>query len=70
MVFDCDYVSDSTSLAAYVSRNNVITWHGAFGIGNLSFIDSPDLHIVFNSRREYESWEASGRPVDFQFRLF
>lgn len=61
---------DSTSLAVYVSRNNVITWHGDCGIGNLTFIDSPSLHIVFNNRHEYESWDASGRPVNFQFRLF
>lgn len=61
---------DSASLAAYVRQNNVVTWHGDYGMGNLIFIDCRDLHIVFNSRSEYESWHTSGRPVNFQLRLF
>ncbi len=61
---------DSASLSAYVKENNVITWHGDIGIGNLTFIDGCDLHIVFNTRNEYELWVASGKPVNFQLRLF
>lgn len=62
--------SDSDSLADYVRKNNVVTWHGDYGMGNLIFIDSHDLHIVFMSRREYEKWDAAGRPLCFQLSLF
>lgn len=61
---------DSASLAAYVKQNDVIKWHGDSGIGSLTFIDGRDLHIVFNTRKEYEIWNASGKPIDFQLRLF
>lgn len=61
---------DSDSLADYVRKHNVVTWHGDFGIGNLTFIDSHDRHIVFMSRREYEDWNAAGCPVCVQLSLF
>ncbi len=64
------FFSDSNSLIAYVKENNVVTWHGSFGIGNLNFIDNRNLHVVFDSRSEYESWVASGKPVNFQLSLF
>lgn len=61
---------DSESLVDYVRRNNVVTWHGCHGIGNLTFIDSNDLHIVFSSRQDYENWCAKGMPENVQLRLF
>lgn len=61
---------DSESLKEYVRKNNVITWHGSMGLGNLEFIDSYDLHIVFSSRQDYEKWCAAGKPVEVQLRLF
>lgn len=61
---------DSESLADYVCKNNVVTWHGCYGMGNLVFIDSSDLHIVFSSRQDYENWCAAGKPVCVQLRLF
>lgn len=61
---------DSDSLREYVRKHDVITWHGDHGIGNLTFIDTSDLHIVFSSRSDYEKWDAAGRPVCLQFSLF
>ena len=61
---------DSDLLKEYVRRHNVITWHGCYGIGNLSFIDSNDLHIVFSSRSEYEKWVDAGEPICVQLSLF
>lgn len=61
---------DSLSLQSYVRQHNVITWHGCYGIGSLMFIDSYDLHIVFDSRRDYENWCNAGKPVNVQLALF
>lgn len=61
---------DSASLSDYVKKNNVVMWHGDIGIGNLTFIDSSSLHVVFSSRSEYERWDAAGRPVCYQISLF
>ena len=61
---------DSASLGDYIKKNEVYTWHGDQGIGNLTFIDSPSLHVVFSSRSEYDRWDAAGRPVCYQFSLF
>lgn len=60
---------DSNSLHEFVRVHDVITWHGCYGIGNLNFIDSPDLHVVFLSRSEYEKWDNDGCPVNFQLSL-
>lgn len=63
--------SSSKDLQDYVRENNVITWHGIYGIGSLTFIDSPTLHIVFENDKEYRIWDSSGRSLDgFQYSLF
>lgn len=69
-VFGCDFFLDSVSLVAYVKEHNVVTWHGDVGIGNLTFIDTPNLHVVFSSRSDYEKWCSDGQPVSFQLSLF
>lgn len=59
----------SDDLKAYVAANNVITWHGIYGMGSLTFIDTSDLHIVFTSRSDYENWR-DGKYAAVQFSLF
>lgn len=63
-----EFFSSSAALKEFVSKNNVITFHGAYGVGSLLFIDSSDLHVVFGCRSDYESWCAAGSPV--QISLF
>ncbi len=69
-VFGCDFFLDSASLVAYVKEHNVVTWHGDVGLGNLTFIDAANLHVVFFSRFEYEKWCSDGKPVSAQLSLF
>uniref|UniRef100_A0AAU8B354 Uncharacterized protein n=1 Tax=Dulem virus 192 TaxID=3145669 RepID=A0AAU8B354_9VIRU len=52
----------------YVAANDVTIWHGDYGLGSLTFIDVSDLHVVFDSRLDYENWDACGRPI--QMTLF
>lgn len=70
-VFGCDsFFLTSAALNDYVNANNVITWHGDYGMGSLLFIDSDSLHlhVVFDTRSDYEDWLASGSPI--QISLF
>lgn len=62
------YFVDSDSMMAYVHAHDVTVWHGDFGLGTLTFIDGVDLHVVFDSRSDYENWSAAGCPV--QMTLF
>lgn len=62
------FFPSSAALKDYVSKNNVITWSGPYGMGSLLYIDSVDLHVVFGSRTDYELWCAAGSPE--QISLF
>jgi hypothetical protein len=67
-VFGYDFFSLSDDLKEYVRKNNVIVWHGDYGIGSLLFIDSSMLHVVFADRQDYENWVSCGSPE--QLTLF
>lgn len=56
------FFADSSSLKDFVSRNDVTVWHGSIGLGTLSFIDTYSLHVVFDTRKDYEDWLANGKP--------
>lgn len=62
------FFQTSDALREYVRQNDVITWHGDYGLGLLSMIDTSSLHVVFDSQCDYECWDAAGRPV--QMSLF
>lgn len=62
------FFSSSAALKEYVSRYNVIHWSGSYGFGSLLFIDCDNLHVCFESRSDFDSWCAAGRPV--QISLF
>nr|DAH83106.1 MAG TPA: hypothetical protein [Microviridae sp.] len=62
------FFSSSSDLKEYVCKNNVIVWHGSYGLGSLLFIDSCMLHVVFSDREDYENWVSSGSPE--QLTLF
>lgn len=59
----------SDDLKAYVAAHNVITWHGIYGMGYLTFFDTSDLHIVFTSRSDLDNWR-DGKYDAVQFALF
>lgn len=56
------FFASSDDLRDFVRLNDVTVWHGDFGIGTLTFIDSDTLHVVFGSRSDYEAWVLSGQP--------
>lgn len=58
------FFASSSDLRKYVELYNEITWHGFVGLGSLEFIDS-DIHVVFDSRQDYEQWLRDGQPVQF-----
>ena len=58
---------DSASLHSYVEKHNTFTRCGNVLIGSLEYIDSPDLRVVFDSRKDYERFK---KGVDIQISLF
>ena len=58
---------DSASLHAYVDEHNTFTRHGAVLFGSLTYIDSPNLRVVFDSRQDYERFKQG---VDIQISFF
>ncbi len=62
------FFSDSASLREYFNAHNETVWHGDVGFGTLSYIDNRNVHVIFDTRKDYEDWDSSGRPV--QLSLF
>lgn len=62
------FFSDSSSLSEYLHKYDVIIWHGDMGLGTFTFIDNCNLHVIFDTRKDYEDWCSCGSPV--QLSLF
>ena len=61
------FFASSADLSEYVRKNDVTVWNNGYGMGTLTFIDTSRLHVVFDTRKDYEDWDACGRPEQLCF---
>lgn len=58
---------DSPALRSYLRLHDKFVRHGDISLGSLTYIDSSSLHVVFDSRADYERFKSG---VDIQISFF
>lgn len=62
------FFESSRVLHDWVDVHDVKRLCGFVGLGTISYVDTAELHVTFDSRYDYDDWCAAGCPV--QLTLF